>query len=163
MYRKKPCDVSSSGKEACFLIQFECTAFKYQLCRRSRKFYEYAAFFCFSTLQVFFRRFITPSKTRFKHIQNRLLRSAYIVTIMTAMCGLEPLFKGSQFPTSRQQVASPLSVTSRVLSTANLQRAKARLQEGDIIFRTRDTWLARLPASMTAHTAYAQAGIVTFE
>ena len=154
-------NISGCSKKVYFLLQSNCIAFEDKLCRQSKECYECAAFFCFSTLQVF-SCLITPAKTRFKHIRNRLLRSAYIVTIMTVMCGLEPLFKGSQLLSSRQPVASPLSASSQALSTASLRQTQERLQEGDII-RIRSPWLTRLSAPATASPAYAQAGIITFE
>ncbi|MGB3294719.1 MAG: YiiX/YebB-like N1pC/P60 family cysteine hydrolase [Phormidesmis sp.] len=87
-----------------------------------------------------------------------------MVTLIALMCGLEPLLKSGQLEDSRQQAASnAIASAPLVLSNADLRQAKARLKEGDIIFRSGNTWFTRLVAPFTPNTPYAQGGIITFK
>lgn len=50
-----------------------------------------------------------------------------------------------------------------VLSNAELRQAKEQLKEGDIIFRTGNTWLAQAPVPFTDNATYSHGGIITVE
>ncbi len=82
---------------------------------------------------------------------------------MAITYSLEPIIKQGSSSAQPLQMNALLPDAPLVLSNAELRQAKGQLKEGDIVFRTANTWLTQAPEPFADNATYSHGGIITVE
>ena len=92
-----------------------------------------------------------------------LIRSAIVVSLIVVSCVLELWEENAS-----SEVALLSGTVSEVspsldwsVSSPEISRGRERLEEGDIIFRTRNDWLAQIAQRLGATATYSHVGVIT--